>query len=122
MILRLRQACTHAALVLNTFENDDSQTTGGYAEADPNTCYMSVLSSNDAFFLEGKRYFSSKTDQKYFSKYILHEDQGENSDGFSVDLITIQLDNLLCGCLSRDKYGNVLLNKRTELVDDFNIN
>jgi hypothetical protein len=82
MILRLRQACTHAALVLNTFENDDSQTTGGYAEADPNTCYMSVLSSNDAFFSEGKRYFPSK----------------------------------------RDKYGNVLLNKRTELVDDFNIN
>jgi hypothetical protein len=74
------------------------------------------------FFLEGKRYFPSKSDQKYFSKYILHEDQGENSDGFSVDLITIQLDNLLCGCLSRDKYGNVLLNKRTELVDDFNIN
>jgi hypothetical protein len=50
MILRLRQACMHPALFLNTFENDDSKTTGGYAEADPNACYMSVLSSNDAYF------------------------------------------------------------------------
>ncbi len=53
---------------------------------------------------------------------MLHEDQGENSDGFPVDLITIQLNDLLYSCLSRDKYGNVLPNKRTELVDDFNIN
>jgi hypothetical protein len=52
----------------------------------------------------------------------LHEDQGDNSDGFPVDLITIQLNDLLYSCLSRDKYGNVLPNKRTELVDDFNRN
>jgi hypothetical protein len=57
MILLLRQACTHPALVPNTFENDDSQTTGGYTEADPNACYMSVLSSNDAYFQKEKRYF-----------------------------------------------------------------
>ncbi len=50
MILLLRQACTHPALVLNTFENDDSQTTGGSTEAGQNACYMSVLSSNDAYF------------------------------------------------------------------------
>jgi hypothetical protein len=69
-----------------------------------------------------KTLFSVEIRSKIFSKYMLHEDQGENSDGFPVDLITIQLNDLLYSCLSRDKYGNVLPNKRTELVDDFNIN
>jgi hypothetical protein len=58
MILRLRQVCTHPALVLTMFENDDSQTTGGDAEATQNACSILFLSSNDAYFKRRATIFS----------------------------------------------------------------
>ncbi|EFX68447.1 hypothetical protein DAPPUDRAFT_260126 [Daphnia pulex] len=112
MILRLRQVCSHPALVLTMFEDADSEFTGFDAE-----------SWSDTYFHKQNPVFRrEKMSTKL--KYILDEVQGILSVKEKIvivsqwtamlDLIAIQLDNLSIAYQVIN--GNISANKRTDII------